>query len=603
MNITDYLVDYLKQGKPVSVPSLGTMVAKEIEAFFDSSSATFYPTHTSIQIEPENSSNTLFVDYIAKKECVGTSTAEKIWKNYCDALKDKLQSEGRCQLASLGTIVSNNGSFSFEMSEKSSLNPSAQCLQPINGIRTYTDSVADDPFLMFEQPIRDGEVTSSTLHNSKPSPAPIPTPSPTPEPKPTPKPIPEPTPEPQPQPTPEPITEPTPTPTPEQTQEPTPEPEPEPEPTPAPKPTPEPTPTPTPEPITEQAPEPSAFNDSDTLKQLDAIEKSKGGDEPFISNNGKKKKKEKKKGGFWKAILWILATIIILLACAFVIDHYLLNSKGCQWVMQQVGYNSNSVKAVSEIPDDFPTAPADYDKDEAHDNITQNTLSLEGLQYSTDEIDAQSDNIISYLTPFLLNQLKEMGFSGSKELFLSKAREFANNRLNELLVDDSYHPEVLFNYDDYVRESLMSYLKDVKMRRRSSAIQAELMHRSTIEQIISQIAPDEVLPTTTEEAEPVQRQAAPAQNKKAEAKPAATHSQFLSSSKQGYDVIAGYTVKKENADRLCSSLKSKGCDAYVIEINQGYYISMGSASSNTAIEATFNHIKEWYQGNIYIKKW
>ena len=53
---------------------------------------------------------------------------------------------------------------------------------------------------------------------------------------------------------------------------------------------------------------------------------------------------------------------------------------------------------------------------------------------------------------------------------------------------------------------------------------------------------------------------------------------------------------------MATNLKKKGCDAYIIEVNQGYYVSMGSAESRTKAEALYAHIKEWYKGDISIKK-
>ena len=68
-------------------------------------------------------------------------------------------------------------------------------------------------------------------------------------------------------------------------------------------------------------------------------------------------------------------------------------------------------------------------------------------------------------------------------------------------------------------------------------------------------------------------------------------------------IIAGAYVNKSNADRQCIQLKSKGCDAYIINRYGMYYVSMGSAASRTEIEAKYDHIKEWYKGDVTIKKW
>ncbi|MCR4828515.1 MAG: SUMF1/EgtB/PvdO family nonheme iron enzyme [Bacteroidales bacterium] len=73
-------------------------------------------------------------------------------------------------------------------------------------------------------------------------------------------------------------------------------------------------------------------------------------------------------------------------------------------------------------------------------------------------------------------------------------------------------------------------------------------------------------------------------------------------SKMGFDIIAGFYLNKETAQEMCFALKRQGCDAYVIEKNGLFYVSMGSADSRTAAEKKYWHIKEWYTGDISIKK-
>ena len=74
-------------------------------------------------------------------------------------------------------------------------------------------------------------------------------------------------------------------------------------------------------------------------------------------------------------------------------------------------------------------------------------------------------------------------------------------------------------------------------------------------------------------------------------------------SKQGFDIIAGFYLNKNTAANLTAKLHDMGCDAYIIELNDLYYVSMGSANSQTAAEALMKHIKSWYDGDVVIKKW
>ena len=51
MNITDYLVDYLKNQGPIAIPQLGVLTTQDHEAFYDAATATFFPAQRIVNIE------------------------------------------------------------------------------------------------------------------------------------------------------------------------------------------------------------------------------------------------------------------------------------------------------------------------------------------------------------------------------------------------------------------------------------------------------------------------------------------------------------------------------------------------------------------------
>ena len=622
MNITDYLVEYLKKQGPVAIPQLGVLTTQDHEAYYDSTTATFYPAQRIVSIEYSDLPSTPFVQYLSDKECVSYSTAEKIWKNYCDALHDKLKREGRCQLSDLGAIAAEGSSYHFEMSEGMNLKSTTQHLHPVGGVRNYAPQDEKDPFEAFEHSATNEAVAPEPVQEPIPEPEPTPAEAPSPvaelpkqepEPEPEPEPVavPEPEPELEPEPEPEPIkaSEPEPISTPE------PMPEHEPEPVSAPEPKPEAKPEPIatkevkpqsetlPEAKPTSATENHAFGDDtiDTLKQLDAIEESDGTFEP----NAKKDKKEKKKGRFWKALLWILVILIILLACAFAIDRYLFNSQGRQWVSQYIPALAPTQSGESESAATSATftLPENYDKEAARDNITPFTFSADGMQFDASEINEQSDKIMSRMDSYLKGFLKQMKQQENEELFLDHVRHYINNSLTELTTDKTFYPQSLLNYEDYVRQSYLTWIKSTALNRKSHIVQANLMDRETLERLLSEVVPaDELTPDPALAEKPEKTNAKAAATNKT-AKPVPVRSHIATQSKQGFDIIAGFSVNKSNADRLCSQLKGKGCDAYIINRNGLYYVSMGSAASRTEAEARFKHIKEWYKGDISIKQW
>lgn len=596
MNITDYIVEYLKSGKRVSINGVGVLSEQETTAYYDRATSTFYPTRRSVTIEQGAVDESDFIKFLADKECVSATTATQIWKNYTDAVVAKLKSEGTCMLSGLGTISSKDGVCTMTAEEQTPSNLTLPQAAPVQGLKTWTLTDKSSPFDYFDNPDMPRKssilLTGDGISLETSEPEPMPEPEPVSEPEPMPEPIPEPEPEPEP----------------EQEPEPEPEPEVEPEVVPEPEPEPEPEVEPEPEPEPEPDPEPII----NTLHQLDAIDHSVKEDESVDNKNkeekkkhkekkkkehkhddDKKKEKKKRKGGFWKALLWIILILIVLLACLAAVDHYLLNSRCRQWASSFIPQLATE-QPVAE--NEWSVAiPTDYDREAARDNITPYTFSMEGIQYSSDEIDIRSQKVVSDMTPYLSNFLKQRKMSKYEDEFLAQVELYVNGRLTELLTDDEFYGQSLLTYKDYVREYNMPAIKERKMGRKTIGVQSELFESSTLETILSQIIPaEETIP------EPVVEK--PKADKKAKAaKPIASH--IATKSKQGFDVIAGFSVNKSNADALCRSLKSKGCDAYIINRNGLYYVSMGSAASRTEIEARYNHIKEWYKGDISIKKW
>lgn len=615
MNITDYLVEYLKSGKPVNINGVGVLVEEETKAFFDRATSTFYPTRRSVIVRRDSVAENDFIQYLANKECVSISTAQQIWNNYTTALIAKVECEGSCLLGGVGAINFKDGVYCITPEESSSPLSALSQPAPVQGVKTNSVVGEGSPFDIFDNPELQRNSSFLSLSSAETEPVEEPTPMSeqvsVPELEPEPEPMPEPEPEPEPEPMPEPEPEPIP------------EPEPEPEPIQEPEPTPEPA-VEEPEPVKEPEPVSASDNNAninsstiDALHQLDAINNSN--EEEKIQDSKKNDKKQhkknihkedkhqierheekksdekKKKGGFWKALLWILLILVVLLACFAAIDHYLLNGRCRQWASSYIPQLAVEQPA-GNVEFDVET-PADYDRDAARDNITPYTFSLDGLQYSDDEIETGSQKIVSDFTPYLSNFLKQRKMSKYEEAFIAQVGQYVRGRLTELLTDDEFHGHMLLNYKDYVREYNMSGLKDRQMIRKTIAVQSELFESSTLEDILTQIIPyDEVIP------EPVVEKPKAANNAKA-TKPAPAASHVATQSKQGFDVIAGFSVNKSNADALCRKLKAKGCDAYIINRNGLYYVSMGSAASRTEIEARYSHIKEWYKGDISIKKW
>lgn len=616
MNITELLADFLRKGQSVEIPQVGQLVVKEAEAHYDENTSTFYPTRKAIEMLPCGNSDSNIIEHLAAKECISVSTAEKMWKNYCDALDSRFSTDGSCYLKGIGTIYKDDNGYRFEMSEEADLGGDVQQLQPVTGIKNYSSNDNDDPFLKYEQPIQpiqEPEAARMVEPEPMPEPEPVRLVEPEPESVPEPEPVrliePEPEPEPEPirlvepepeaEPEPEPVRLVEPEPEPETVQEPEPirlvEPEPESEPEPEPirmvEPEPEPVKEPEPEPesVAEETPaeiaEPQEQDTNDalnTLKQLDAIDHSDS------SIESETKEPKKKKCRFGKALLWIFVILILLIACAAVIDHYFFESKGRDYVSQYIPF-------IGENKENVVIPSFESDSNTIGLTMTDFLYSLDGLEFNDAELAECRNNILNTMDGYLTNYLKKRNQLKNKDAFIQTVGGFIDRKLDEELKEDEFHVQSLFNYEDYRRTEAMPFLKSLKLKRLSAAIQSELFSEDVINELLRSAVPDASL---TEE--PVVNK--PTTNKPPVKKQEPVKSQILTASKSGYDIVAGYYTNINSADVMCRLLKSKGCGAYIIEKNGGYYVSMGSASSHTEAQDLFNRIRQWYKEDISIKK-
>ncbi len=604
MNITDYLVEYLKQGNFVEIPNIGVLASKTVDAHYDAASATFFPTCRTIELASGIFGESKFVKHLADKECVSLATAQQMWQNYNGAMAAKFEKDGCCVIGDLGSLYKENGLYRFEASEGLNLNDNTLHMQPVGGVREYTSSA--NPFDKLEESYlnKAGALLTGEIE-VEPEPEPVLNVEPEPIPEPVKEPVSEPELEPEPiviiESTPEPVVETEPKSTPEVERkllsfaEPAPDPEAVSEPQFS---------NPTHEAESESAdgiafiPEPDGEDDPlDALKQLDNIEESNG--EPFAETE--KKEKKKRKSGFGKVLLWILILLIVLIGCAFVVDRFLFEGKGLNWVEQQLqSIMPSSDNAANESKDSAMTMDFDSFDEEHRDSMAAGftndyTFSLEGLHFDETEIQGACADLMSDLDAYVDRYLKSRNSTQFKQALIMQMNDYASTQLTARLTDNECYSQTLLFNGDYVREASMPMLKDQQMKRQRCNVCGELMNYDMLDQMLNDITGSEVVgvPEPVVPAAPVAKQQ----------KNAPVRSNILTSSKKGFDVIAGFYAKKSNADRHCQKLKSSGCDAYIIEKNGYFYVSMGSAASRTEVDKLYMHIKEWYKEDLSIKQW
>lgn len=531
MNITDLIVEQLKQGKSVELPGIGTLASELQNPHHDTATGTFYPAHRIPTFSTATTGDDSFVGLLAERECVGQDVARQMWRNYTDALGDKLSRSGSHTFGELGTLHHDGDNFRFEPAEGLMLSVGEE--KPIENVKIYAHDNDDDPFARF---YAEGVANKDNPKEAEPEPEPvvelpvIPKKA-----KAEPKPEPEPEPEPMPEPEPEPV------------------PEPEPEPV-----------------VAGKQPE----SDDDTLKKLEEMPKKPKDDD------------DKKRRFPW----WILLVLLLLLLLA----------AGAYYYTHMRGNTEPAVAAVVETPN---THLADVP---AANDLTYNT---DLLEYSQRDIDRNRDQVCHYMADYIENYLSYRHFTGARVPMIDHVRQYAGDRLGVLMAD-RFAIQRLIPHNDYIYNYQEPWLRQTFAARQRLTVQKELLDMRVLDSILDRVVadlglePDAGAPRTAEQVQQVKTEERKViENRKAKEEPAPVNVNMEQDSRQGFDIIAGFYLDRASAARLTARLHELGSDAYIIEKNNMYYVSMGSAKNRTAAEALFKHIKGWYDGDVAIKQW
>lgn len=614
MNITDLIVEFIKEGNVVEFPGMGTLTSSTVSAHHDAASGTYYPARRTVVMNNTQSGNQAIIRKIAESECVTVEIAEMMWKNYVGALNEKLQRDPNGhEFTGIGTMRRVAGKVVFAATEGLDLDADKRLEQPLENVATYTPKNVEDPFAAFEK--------------TEPAPEPIRISEPKPEPTPAPEPAPKPA---------------------EKKVEPVPAPEV--------KKAAESTPKPVLEPVvtvaaaaaaTTAAATSSADHLSEVKKMLDEIpsspksakearraekaaakaekearkaaeeaekaaakkaallakekeaaakdaEKALREREKAAAKAEKKEikavnhtpageeKKKKKHGWLWIILLLLLA----LIGCAV----YYFVTRG-----NQTTGNENYAKEVTW---------SRYDNSDMMPIPCIDTNMLNLLEFDENQIANTVNNVHIYMSEYIHNFLLARHYSNAFATVMNSIDQYANERLHELMVPGMstkrFHP-----YNDFWMAHHINSYRNWGSRYYQYKVQGELMDVELLENVLDDLvvrlglhADGFGLPNKGGAAAKGNQYKSLVDRPFEETVPEAP---TFRNSKQGYDIIAGFATDKKKANKLANQLKKLGSDAYIISKSGGYYISMGSAPTLTAAQAMENHIKSWYQGPVSIK--
>lgn len=576
MNITDLIVEFIQQGNVVEIPGMGTLTSSNVSAYHDAATSTYYPARRTVTLTSQQVGNKAIVRQIAERECVNTDTAEQIWVNFVSALDDKLQRNASGhEFPGIGTLRRDGSSIHFDALPGLDLDADKKHAQPLENVATYTPKNTSDPFAIFDRPAAGAPV--------EPEPAPA-------EPEPVePAPI-----------------EPAPV-------------EPQPE-----------TPAVTVEPE-KPAEAPAAVDDkaaAKAAKEAEAAAKAAAKEAERAAKEAEKarkaeaekarheaeerdkaakkaekerlkaaeiearrtikaekrlrkaEKKEKKKQEKEnrKPMPWYVIVAIIFLSLIVLL--------GVSWYAYSRYY----------VPETQGVNNAEH-VDLPHYSFL--SRSLDGIHYEEAMIQDNTAKVNTFMGDYIRQYLQARHYVNAYPIVMDRIHEYADLRLHDILNDDRYVVSRFMPYDDYYRAFCYSNLQEFGGYVARCRVQGELMDEARLDRFLDDLInelglhPDGVTRAVAATAQPDKTEKEYVET----VPPAPT----FKASKQGFDIIAGFCTQKLKADKMANHLKDLGCDAYVINRSGLYYVSMGSAPSRTAAEALYNHIKEWYQGDITIK--
>lgn len=601
MNISDFIVELLKKGNAVELPGFGTLSPKEEQAHIDQQSGTFFPTRRTVAFDNKTVGNKEIVKQIAEHECVSDNVAEMMWKNYLDALKDKMERSGSHTFDGVGSIEKVGTAYGFTPIAGLNLDGDKHHTAPINNVNTYTATDDEDPFAVYEQPFGtkpapkveakpepkvEATPKEVIVEEAKPAVAEVPA-----RPEPCVPVSPEPS-----------VAEPIHTEEPTAVATPTPEPQPKAEVEAQPKPkkevkeattaTHEEHPAETPKEATHKAPTAMAqeqpSNAEKMLKELQEMPDNTAND----THNKKQKKRRRR--------LWTIIIVLLLHLAGGAYYYFVFAPTHDKGLIAMVKDLFAKGETATPEPETIATITTNNEADNEKETEKEIATSYNLFSFNTDliefeegDIDVASDQVCDYLRDYISTFLSNKHYTTAIAPMMSRVKDYAQTRIGELYSTDRFVIQRFLPNEDYIYNYCYPSLKVRKANKSRTSVQAELMDYAILEQILNEVvgelglSPDQM--------------AAPKPAEPQVVTPKYT-AKFTTKSKQGFDIVAGFYTSKASADKMANKLKGLGCDAYVIDRNHLYYVSMGSAPTRTAAESMFKHIKSWYSGDIAIRE-
>lgn len=577
MSITDLIVELIEKGQRIGITGIGTLDSEERPAHHDAATRTYYPASRTVAFSPEVEADDAIIATIAERECVSPDVAKQMWHNYVDALTDKMKRSGSHTFGRLGELTySDAAGYGFKVAPGLVLDVDNRGELPIENIKTYSHEGEADPFAAFDEVAAQQEAEAKRLAAEKAEAERLAA---------------------------------------EKAEA---------------------------ERLAAEKAEAERLAaekaEADRIaaekaeaerlaaekaeaERLAALEAQKAEQEAARKAEAEHKaaeqakiaaeeaaekerlkeeekrlasleapvvkptapveanKEKKRKSRWW---LWLLLLLLLLLAGGAY--YYFTHMRTVEPTAQpQTTEHLEGVGATNSL-----------------------TYNCDMIEYSQRDMRRHSELVNQFMAVYLDQYLAERGYRSARVPMMDRVRQYSADRIGELL-GSRFAVQRLIPYEDYIYHYCEPFLKEANAKRARVTVQKELMSNpmldDMLQRVISELGlqPDAGAPRTAAAVQEVKQSEREALAKKKVEEPINVYVE--KGSKQGFDLIAGFYLDKATAARMSGRLHSLGCDAYIIEFNDLYYVSMGSANSQTAADALLKHVKSWYDGDVVIKKW
>lgn len=617
MNITNYIVEFLKQGNIVEIKGIGTLSPKTISTRFDDETKTYFPTVQTVEFSTICNGNEQIISYIAKQEFIGVTTAEKLWENYIAALNDKLKVDGKHEFPEVGELILNaETGYTFNVFDGVNFSKATRNLPILDRVMTYElDAERENPFDKFDHPvIPSQQEEASTVEEQPQEQEDVPLEDEKVEKE-----------EPQEQ---------------EYVEE-------------------------TIETVntTESGSETEENRESEEKivemdnnnmedkkeeqeedgNQSEASDLNKSIEEEIdekdkhnVNDNKKKKKKGKKK----KIIIPIIILLLLLLLGGAYYYFVVVKDMNIPFINEK---NETTEVAEANAESDIQSKEVENAEEiDSEESASDGIIEIEEVdteesdeveaKISDEEVGAEAEEIaesdekvkrvdlfkgensytfdytlvaiedkdevikstckvlVASMRPQIKSFLKKQRYSTAVEPMEERMNEYVIKRLKELFDDNFFHPARLMSYDNYITDYCTNNLQRQRISRAKKTIISEIQMNDIMLEFLNELI----------EAGVVTKDKIVAPAPKPKVVPTAD---IRLRSKQGFDIISGFFKSRDNAVKEAHRFSRRGADAYVIAKGNLYYVSLGSAPSQTAAEALLRQLKTWNKENMVIKKW